>query len=330
MPKTLVFMDSSYRGWILEGIIKESAGAIGHKIAIIWIPQSKAEAFKPINIRSWLWFLWPTKSVLIVNQKLSVRLRRNSFAWFFACATRNARVYFTHEADTEDFIHLCNNEASIKSVVTFNSSDLLHLESLISREIEMRVSFGAVDHSKYKPLAQSQEIDSRFVLIVGLMSQRKNPEVIRRVIATNPDYEFVIHGENWESLWDNETKRPKNLELIEFNFERHPKLMREASCLLTISDLEGGPYPTLEALASGTPVVASKTGWNPELINESNGFLVSDLNSGIEIRMAIGKAFELKKAKMHHNLLPVKYNWSNVGQSLYSDIDANKTTNSHL
>ena len=73
----------------------------------------------------------------------------------------------------------------------------------------------------------------------------------------------------------------------------------------------------MEALASGTPVVASKTGWNPELINETNGILIDDIRSTKEIGSAIGKAFLLKIAKMNEDLLPKNYDWASVGRSLY-------------
>lgn len=317
MKKTLVLMDSSYRGWILEGIVRESAEALGKKISIVWIPNTKRDAFRLINARSWIWFFWPTRSALIVNQKLSVRINNSSLMRLLASNLRNLSIYFTHETEIQDFVKLCNDTTKIRKIITFNNSDKNALKPLVRPEIELMVSYGAVDRSVFKPLTPGERNDFIFVLIVGIMSSRKNPVIIKQVIENHPNYNFIIHGENWENLWGSLSKQPRNLEIRKFNFELHPDLIRRASCLLTISELEGGPYPTLEALASGTPVVASRTGWNPELVNERNGSLIEDLNSSTEIGLAIENAFLLKSAKMYEDLLPPKYDWSHVGRALY-------------
>ena len=310
-------MDSSYRGWILEGIIRESAEAIGQKIAVVWIPNNKFAALAPKNIASWIWLLLPSRSVLFVNQKLFVRMKKRSIIWFLICRRKRISVYFSHESEIEEFVNLCNENRRVSKVTTFNNSDSQNLRALLRPEIDLRVSYGAVDRSIFYPLSKGALLNSSYVLIVGIMSPRKNPAVLKRVIEHNHNYDFVIHGENWESLWGSTNQIPSNLRMINFDFDLNPQLMRNAACLLTISDLEGGPYPTLEALASGTPVVASSTGWNPELVNELNGFLITNLNSDRDISAAIKGAFELKRVKGHLDLLPLDYNWERVARALY-------------
>jgi len=312
-----VYMDSSYRGWILEGIIRESAEAVGQKIAVVWIPNKKVAVFNPRNVASWMWLLLPARSVLFVNQKLFVRMKKRPIIWFVICRRKEISVYFTHESETEEFVCLCNDDCRVSRVTTFNNSDSLNLRMHLRPEIDLRVSYGAVDRSVFYPLGKEVSLNPSFVLIVGIMSPRKNPALIKRAIERNPGVDFVIHGENWELLWTDTHDMPNNLRIIEFDFGLNPQLMRDAACLLTISDLEGGPYPTLEALASGTPVVASRTGWNPELINELNGFLISNLNADHEISAAINGAFELKKANQQLDLLPLEYSWERVARALY-------------
>lgn len=51
--------------------------------------------------------------------------------------------------------------------------------------------------------------------------------------------------------------------------------MRESACFLLFSEYENFPCVLLESLASGTPVIATKVGGIPEIINEKNGILIS-------------------------------------------------------
>lgn len=310
-------MESSYRGWILEGIIRESSAGIGIRPRIVWIPSKKRDMLNIKNLVSLLHFLSFSKSVLIVNQKLYLRLRKIPGIWYLAKLGKCVDIYFTHESDISELVLYCNTDEDLRSVITFNSEDSDKLKKCLSSRIQIKVSYGAVDRSTYKPNLHQEAGSKKFVLIAGIMNQRKNPEIIKNVIESNPDIEFVIHGDNWNRLWADEGKSLSHLQILEFNLTRHPNLIREASCLLSISNLEGGPYPTLESLASGTPVVASRTGWNSELVTSRNGVLLQAGFSERDIRLAILTAFEIKSRFGGTDLLPQEYNWERVGRALF-------------
>ena len=317
MKSRLVLMESSYRGWILEGIIRESSAAIGIRPRIVWIPSKKRDLLNIKNIVSLLRFLSFSKSVLIVNQKLYLRLRKIPGIWYLAKLGKCVDIYFTHESDISELVLYCNADEDLRSVITFNSEDSAKLKKCFSPRIQIKVSYGAVDRSTYKPNLHQEAGSKKFVLIAGIMNQRKNPDIIKNIIESNPDIEFVIHGDNWNRLWADEGKSLNHLQILEFELARHPNLIREASCLLSISNLEGGPYPTLESLASGTPVVASRTGWNPELVTSKNGVLLQAGFSGSDVRLAILAAFKIKSRFGETDLLPQEYNWERVGRSLF-------------
>jgi len=310
-------MESSYRGWILEGIIRESSAAIGIRPRIVWIPSKKRDLLNIKNIVSLLRFLSFSKSVLIVNQKLYLRLRKIPGIWYLAKLGKCVDIYFTHETEISELARYCNADGDLRSLITFNSEDSAKLKKYLSPRIQIKVSYGAVDRSTYKPNLHQEAGSKKFVLIAGIMNQRKNPDVIKNIIESNPDIEFVIHGDNWNRLWADEGKSLSHLQILEFELARHPNLIREASCLLSISNLEGGPYPTLESLASGTPVVASRTGWNPELVTSKNGVLLQAGFSGSDVRLAILAAFKIKSRFGETDLLPQEYNWERVGRSLF-------------
>jgi glycosyltransferase involved in cell wall biosynthesis len=54
-----------------------------------------------------------------------------------------------------------------------------------------------------------------------------------------------------------------------------PDLMRTATCLLLASEYEGCPVSIIEAMAAGVPVVATRVGGVPELVDERTGVLVA-------------------------------------------------------
>jgi glycosyltransferase involved in cell wall biosynthesis len=317
MKSRLVLMESSYRGWILEGIVRESSAAVGIRPRIVWIPSKKRDMLNVKNLFSLLRFLSLSKSILIVNQKLYLRLRKIPGIWYLAKLGKCVDIYFTHETDISELAIYCNADEQLRSVITFNFEDSTKLKKCLSPRIQIKVSYGAVDRFTYKPILYQEAGKKKFVLIAGIMNQRKNPDKIKRIIESNPDIEFVIHGDNWDRLWADEGKSLSNLQILEFELSRHPNLIREASCLLSISNLEGGPYPTLESLASGTPVVASRTGWNPELVNSKNGVLLQAEFSESDVRLAILTAFEIKSRSGETDLLPKEYNWERVGRSLF-------------
>ena len=51
--------------------------------------------------------------------------------------------------------------------------------------------------------------------------------------------------------------------------------MRESNGFILFSDYENFPCVLLESLSTGTPVIATKVGGIPEIINEKNGILIS-------------------------------------------------------
>lgn len=68
--------------------------------------------------------------------------------------------------------------------------------------------------------------------------------------------------------------------------------MRNSDCFILFSDYENFPCVLLESLSSGTPAIATKVGGIPEIINDSNGILIS--NSEEELYEAMKKVLENK------------------------------------
>jgi glycosyltransferase involved in cell wall biosynthesis len=63
------------------------------------------------------------------------------------------------------------------------------------------------------------------------------------------------------------------------SLEQVSEKMNAANCFVLFSDYENQPCVILESLASGIPVIATKVGGIPELLNEKRGVLIEKNDS---------------------------------------------------
>lgn len=147
-------------------------------------------------------------------------------------------------------------------------------------------------------LYRSQSIPKAYdVLFVARLAQNKGIiillEAIRLVKKSYPEITLAIRGEGVlkqkieqfiaeHSLQENVIFLPR----VE-NSHAMPELYRKAKMLVCASTVEGNPRVTIEAMACGTPVISTRVGIMPEMIqNGENGLLVDwdakDLASAIQ------------------------------------------------
>lgn len=176
---------------------------------------------------------------------------------------------------------------------------------------KIHVNFGGIDRSIYFPSRNKRN----YVLISGDFKERKNPQSIIRVIKHNVDINFVIHGKNL-SLFSSIKDYP-NLQLINWDKQLQPILMREAGVFLTLSTLEGGPISILESLASGTPVIATDTGIARDVVKSDNGKVIPlnfDMN---DLRDEIKKWLEYSNMNQPIDFLNGKNNFINYADEIF-------------
>jgi glycosyltransferase involved in cell wall biosynthesis len=168
-------------------------------------------------------------------------------------------------------------------ILVQNTNNARMIEQLGFDPKNISVVYGAVDRKFYFPQSASTLKQELFVLIVGDCKPRKNPKLIERVIDFMPDVKFIIHGKNWQAYTTLGSVPRKNVQILDFQLARNPTLMRTASTVLSLAENEGGPFPLLEALASGTPIVATDTGFSADLISNLNGVLLSHFYSACDV-----------------------------------------------
>jgi glycosyltransferase involved in cell wall biosynthesis len=128
---------------------------------------------------------------------------------------------------------------------------------------------------------------------------------------------FVIHGKGWSSFNQGSLSNLANVEFIDFQFSNQGSLLRGALALISVAHNEGGPISVLEALACGTPVISTNTGFAKDLITDQNGFLISDDLSVQGWRERFVEVIKMKRDVQLLDLLEGKFTSEKLGVDLY-------------
>ncbi len=310
-----VVLDSEFKNWILGAMIRESSLHSKAEITVTYIHTSRLK--HPLNYvyLKYLNGLKLDENDLIINHKMLLYLIRNGLV--SERLIPYLRCFYTH--DSESFLiesKLLDQLKRLKQILVMNRSDLKLLVNLGVSEDSISVVYGAIDRKTFYP--SKNYLPRREVLITGDAKGRKNSRKIIEVINQNPTITFVVCGRNWKEYLASHNLENDNYEVFDFSLELTAQLMRRSNTYLTLSYQEGGPYPVLEALASGTPVVSTPVGWAPEIINLSNGVLVNHDSSIQEITEALEKCLKLKQTTCTLDLLNGKYTWEELADKLFN------------
>lgn len=170
-----------------------------------------------------------------------------------------------------------------------------------------------VDKKKFRPSALERK---NLVVYVGRLERRKGLDTILRALPSVfkrfPSAEFLFLGSDGTDhdgkKWSDKLRDavgPMQREQLRFEQKSRDALIetyQEAAVCILPSVWENFPYALLEAMACGTPVVATQCGGYPELIEDGvSGFLVpvgdsealasriGDLLAGPQLRNDIGR-----------------------------------------
>ena len=145
---------------------------------------------------------------------------------------------------------------------------------------------------------------------------RKNGDMILAIINMMPEIEFSFCGRNWQQYerWDELSALP-NLTYLEIPYTQYPEFYASIDVLVSVSELEGGPIPLLEAMMANVVPVSSLMGHAPDLITHGdNGYLFSLDASASEvcelIRQALGCAQDVSSTVM-------VYTWERFSHQVY-------------
>ena len=307
-------MLSEYKGWILEATVKESALACSEPINLVFIPNRKRSYLRIKDLIKFFQNRKPEGNCLFVNQNTYFKVVKDAF---IDIDPERVKVFYTHYSEN-NFTRIEQSRILSKcnKIFTYNSFDKIQLIELGISEEKIEVVYGGINREIYFPQITNKTED--YVLITGDCKERKCPSLVFEVISEMQNVNFIIHGRGWDSYCRRfNISKFANLKIIDFSFKKNPELMRNASVYLSLSKLEGGPYTTVEALSSGTPVVVTSTGWNPEIVNDSNGILLPLEVNVSQVVSAVETTIRLKEKVRGFDLIEGKFSWEQLGRSLY-------------
>lgn len=133
---------------------------------------------------------------------------------------------------------------------------------------------------------------------VGLSSsfyERKNPDSLLEVMKLLPHRQFQLLGRNWNQYASfEEMKALPNFTYTSAPYRHYGDIYSGWDVFLSISRLEGGPIPLIEAMMSNAVPVASRTGFAPDIISHGQNGFIFDLDASSEtIAEMIEAAYDL-------------------------------------
>jgi glycosyltransferase involved in cell wall biosynthesis len=155
---------------------------------------------------------------------------------------------------------------------------------------QYRVILNGIDLERFA--APWRPVPGRVVSIARLAPQ-KRPDLLVRAFRRVEDAELLLVGDG--PLRPEIERLVLRLGLGERvrvlgNRSDVPALLAEAACVVLASDYEGCPLTVLEAMAAGVPVVATRVGGVPELIDDGRTGLLVEPGDESALAAAIGRA----------------------------------------
>jgi glycosyltransferase involved in cell wall biosynthesis len=287
MKKVTVILKRGNQNWILGAFAKDIRRSVGARL--IYFPMKRRQLWTLFKYKI---LFKPEGLLIILHQELFYYMKRVKIN-FDNC---ELIIFYTHnyglaESDLRNFQYL----RFVDKVVVASTETKNFLVATLGTEIskKVKVVIGGADVSHFRRLKSNK--DSRSVILVGRVADRKRPDLIYRTVLENGDFSFSLHGSKWKnSLHLNLLNSCSNFHYYEFNFKNSNVLYNQNNIFLSLSDIEGGPIPALEALASGCKVILTDTGFARDLKSLSNSVVLIPINpTSSEVTLALNKCLDL-------------------------------------
>ncbi len=198
-------------------------------------------------------------------------------------------LFYTHPRQMwypqEELVHVMNMADSVISMCSLFVSQLI--EQGVSPEL-VKVALVGADADRFQPHVRGKGR-------IGLCSSylpRKGGDRILDLVRAMPKQSFVLCGKKWPD-WDrfSELTSLANFEYVDIPYSEYPEFYNSIDVFLSVSELEGGPVPLIEAAMCNAVPVCSNTGHAPDIIvHGENGHLFDTTAPTSEIMALIKEA----------------------------------------
>jgi len=236
-----------------------------------------------------------------------------------------------------NYIKLSSQRADVILTVS-NSAKKDIVRILKIPEDKIKVIYCGVNKKLYKPIPdlslqglvkRKYGIRKKFILIVGPLGTRKNHDRLIDAYSILPkyireDYQLIITGEK-KGTYNNLLKKASKTRLADdivftgFIPEKEmPMVINAASLFVFPSLYEGFGIPLLEAMACGTPILASNVSSIPEVVGSAallfDPYNINEMASVID-RVVTDKDLRQKLVQRGFERIK-KYSWENTAKEI--------------
>ena len=135
-----------------------------------------------------------------------------------------------------------------------------------------------------EPLLSARSQGKKIILTIARIALPKRLDIFAETAARmkNDGCVFFWIGAPTDTTLEAELKKQQENAPVYFtgDIPEASRLISYADVFVLFSDYEGLPITILEAMAKGKPIVASKVGGIPELVDETNGCLIESSDAG--------------------------------------------------
>lgn len=275
--RPILLTNQDFHSWVLGGVSRDISSLGSYKLILINFQN-------PFSVLRIFFYLSVPRKVVFVNQDTFYRLK---VFHFMVRRFHELVILYTH-TDSKPSINF-RTFSNIK-VVCLNTSEKENLISFGFPKNFIQICPTGVDFDKFVP--SLEKVKKNKVILVSNFKIRKNPLLTLKVICENSDFHFHLVGRGWEkSEIFAELNKLDNFSYSEFKFEEYISLINKNHIFLSLSTLEGGPLPMLEAMACNLIPVCVRTGWVSDILKEGkNGFILECDSTSEQIREALLKA----------------------------------------
>jgi glycosyltransferase involved in cell wall biosynthesis len=280
-----VIQTSNYR-WILGHWVRQISKRVSGPSLIWWIPISfsKSSVFNEILKK----FPLPKSRAYFFTQPT---LFENYFRRMPDHLAGRSVVLYTHnDKSLGDDLHQAEILKKCSKVHFMCSLDAERLVKSGLPESKVRIILGAVDSNCFRILGVERKKNS--ILLSSKYGPRKGGQTLSALIKSMPNWSFTIFGTGWEEYIHNERLNDySNFEYILWNEDDRNYLMSRNSIFLSLSNLEGGPIPLIEAMNCGMFPIATNTGFARDVIDDGHNGRILPIDADIEkVKSAITDA----------------------------------------
>ena len=241
----------------------------------------------------------------IAAQKLA---RKLSCDFYLKVHGSDINMHATFPARAKQITRMANQANGILSV----SQDLANkMENMGVESKRIQVIYNGVNLEKFSPLHASNKDTAPYVLFIGNLKKEKGVvELLQAFALIHQQFptlvlKYVGGGAMLAEL-QSLAKHANLLDKIEFAgvkpHEQLPSILANARILALPSYNEGVPNVVLEAMASGTPVVASNVGGIPEVVNGETGLLATTISAdaiAAQLTAALNRKWDKAAIRAH-------------------------------